>query len=321
MDIRRGIIRAFDSGTYLADVQTVGSMATMLTGVPVAKQIGADLLTSGTRCGVLFFDETNPSDACVVFVYEGAPVAWVTSALIKDGEIVEADLAFNPAIVDSTETISADWLFSGDKKLQFRDPQIYIVSLNDGHLDLVADTAIRLATLALTITSISPFIQLSSTRASGGWLSLYADDGVTNQIAIYWDSGNQLRLGYSTAIGGTGFVEQVRIDAAGRVGLLTPAPGTLLTLAGNNSISIATPSDDGYLGISGSDALSDALSAAIILSGVNRVGFPGWLQLYGGVGGGIFAYNLKSGATQAAAGAAANELWHDTDDNSIKIGV
>lgn len=73
MDVRRGIIRAFDSGTYLADVQIVGSMATMLPGVPVAKQIGANLLTSGTKCGVLLFDETNPADACVVFVYDGAP--------------------------------------------------------------------------------------------------------------------------------------------------------------------------------------------------------------------------------------------------------
>ncbi len=73
MDIRRGIIRKFDSDTYLADVQIVGSMATMLPGVPVAKQIGGDLLTSGSKCGVLFFDETNPSDACVVFVYEGVP--------------------------------------------------------------------------------------------------------------------------------------------------------------------------------------------------------------------------------------------------------
>ena len=97
MDIRRGIIRAFDSGTYLADVQIVGSMATMLPGVPVAKQIGADLLTSGTKCGVLFFDETNPSDACVVFVYDGAPVPWITSALIKDGEVAAGDLAFDPA--------------------------------------------------------------------------------------------------------------------------------------------------------------------------------------------------------------------------------
>jgi len=37
--------------------------------------------------------------------------------------------------------------------------------------------------------------------------------------------------------------------------------------------------------------------------------------------GGVFMYNLKSGATQGAAGAAVDELWHDTDDDSIKIGV
>lgn len=35
----------------------------------------------------------------------------------------------------------------------------------------------------------------------------------------------------------------------------------------------------------------------------------------------IFCTGLKSGADQAAAGAAANELYHDTDDNTIKIGV
>jgi hypothetical protein len=74
MEIRRGIIRAFNSGTYLADVQIVGSVATVLTGVPVAKEIRADLLTSGTKCGVLFFDETNPADGCVAFIYDGAPI-------------------------------------------------------------------------------------------------------------------------------------------------------------------------------------------------------------------------------------------------------
>ena len=37
--------------------------------------------------------------------------------------------------------------------------------------------------------------------------------------------------------------------------------------------------------------------------------------------GGIFPVGIKSGATQGAAGAAAGELWHDTDDNLIKMGV
>jgi len=31
--------------------------------------------------------------------------------------------------------------------------------------------------------------------------------------------------------------------------------------------------------------------------------------------------NIKSGATQAAAGANAGDLWTDTDDNTIKLGV
>jgi hypothetical protein len=35
----------------------------------------------------------------------------------------------------------------------------------------------------------------------------------------------------------------------------------------------------------------------------------------------IFMYHLKSGANQGAAGAAVGELWVDTNDNTIKIGV
>jgi len=37
--------------------------------------------------------------------------------------------------------------------------------------------------------------------------------------------------------------------------------------------------------------------------------------------GGIKIFNLKSGANQGAAGAAADELWMDTADNSIKMGT
>ncbi len=37
--------------------------------------------------------------------------------------------------------------------------------------------------------------------------------------------------------------------------------------------------------------------------------------------GGIHPVGIKSGATQGGAGAAAGELWHDTDDNLIKMGV
>lgn len=37
--------------------------------------------------------------------------------------------------------------------------------------------------------------------------------------------------------------------------------------------------------------------------------------------GGIYMHTLKSGTDQANAGAAANEIYHDTDDHTIKIGV
>ena len=37
--------------------------------------------------------------------------------------------------------------------------------------------------------------------------------------------------------------------------------------------------------------------------------------------GGIFTNKIKSGTSQANAKAAAKELWHDTADNTIKIGV
>ena len=47
------------------------------------------------------------------------------------------------------------------------------------------------------------------------------------------------------------------------------------------------------------------------------VGYPFYLI----PGGGIFMPNIKSGATQGAAGAAAGELWRDTADNSVKLGV
>ena len=37
--------------------------------------------------------------------------------------------------------------------------------------------------------------------------------------------------------------------------------------------------------------------------------------------GGIYMFSLKSGANQGAAGAAANELWIDTADQTIKLGT
>jgi len=40
-----------------------------------------------------------------------------------------------------------------------------------------------------------------------------------------------------------------------------------------------------------------------------------------GSDGGVLMYALKSGANQGAAGAAADELWVDTGDQTIKLGT
>ena len=69
MDIKRGIIKGFDSGTYKATVQIAGSLSVWLSEVAVARNILAAEMVAGRRCAVIFFDETNPGDAVVVGVY------------------------------------------------------------------------------------------------------------------------------------------------------------------------------------------------------------------------------------------------------------
>lgn len=69
MDIKRGILKGFDSGTYKATVQIAGSLSVWLSEVSIARNIPVSEMTVGRRCAVIFFDETNPGDAVVVGVY------------------------------------------------------------------------------------------------------------------------------------------------------------------------------------------------------------------------------------------------------------
>ena len=69
MDIKRGIIKGFDSGAYKATVQIAGSLSVWLNEVAVARNIPAAEMIAGRRCAVIFFDEINPGDAVVVGVY------------------------------------------------------------------------------------------------------------------------------------------------------------------------------------------------------------------------------------------------------------
>jgi hypothetical protein len=67
--LRKGVLKAFDSGTYTATVQIVGSLAIWLRSVPVARNIPSAEMTAGRSCALLFFDDANPDDAVLIAVY------------------------------------------------------------------------------------------------------------------------------------------------------------------------------------------------------------------------------------------------------------
>ncbi len=83
MHIERGIVRSFDTATWRASVEIAGAHTALLTGVPVAGDLGPDLLVPGTRVWVCLSEEGNPADAAVLVPYGTEPAPWVTSRLWK----------------------------------------------------------------------------------------------------------------------------------------------------------------------------------------------------------------------------------------------
>jgi hypothetical protein len=69
METRRGILRAFDAGSYKATVEIAGSIAVWLTGVSVARNIASGELVAGRKVSVTFFDGSNPDDAVLNAVW------------------------------------------------------------------------------------------------------------------------------------------------------------------------------------------------------------------------------------------------------------
>jgi hypothetical protein len=69
MEMRRGTLHGFDSGTYTATVELTGSIAVWLSGVPVARNIAGVELVTGRNCAVLQFDASNPKDAVLAAVW------------------------------------------------------------------------------------------------------------------------------------------------------------------------------------------------------------------------------------------------------------
>lgn len=67
--ITQGVLKAFNSGTYLASVQVVGSLGTWLANVPVSRGIASAEMVVGRRVALAMFDEANPTDAAIIAVW------------------------------------------------------------------------------------------------------------------------------------------------------------------------------------------------------------------------------------------------------------
>jgi hypothetical protein len=67
--VKRATIKSYNAATRRASVQIAGSLAVWLDGIPVASGIDGADVAAGTECGVVFFTDDNPNDACVVALY------------------------------------------------------------------------------------------------------------------------------------------------------------------------------------------------------------------------------------------------------------
>ena len=67
--IKKGILKSFDSNTYLATVQIAGSLSVWLENIPTSRAIPSSEMVSGRNIAVLFLDFSNPSDCAVIAVW------------------------------------------------------------------------------------------------------------------------------------------------------------------------------------------------------------------------------------------------------------
>jgi hypothetical protein len=69
MNLKKALLKSFDSGGYTASLQLTGSREAYLDGVTVARNLPAAEMVLGRRVAVILFDEHNAKDAVVIAVY------------------------------------------------------------------------------------------------------------------------------------------------------------------------------------------------------------------------------------------------------------
>ena len=69
MNLKKGILKSFNSGDYTATVQLDGSYQVYLEDITVALNLSAVEMTTGRKVAVAFFNESSAKEAVVVGVY------------------------------------------------------------------------------------------------------------------------------------------------------------------------------------------------------------------------------------------------------------
>ena len=69
MNLRKAILKSFNSGNYTATVQLTGSLKVYLEEVTVARNVPTAEMTAGRKVAVIFFNEYNAKEAVVIAVY------------------------------------------------------------------------------------------------------------------------------------------------------------------------------------------------------------------------------------------------------------
>ncbi len=69
MSLKKAILKSFDSGSYKATIQLIGSYQAYLEGVTVARNLQSGEMVLGRKVAVAVFDEHNANEAVVIAVY------------------------------------------------------------------------------------------------------------------------------------------------------------------------------------------------------------------------------------------------------------
>lgn len=66
---KKAVISSINLQNRSVNIYIVGSSQTIINNVPLAKSVDITTIQQGQRCRVDFFDESNPRDMVIAYVY------------------------------------------------------------------------------------------------------------------------------------------------------------------------------------------------------------------------------------------------------------